>query len=150
MKRKYELMFTVDALLDEGQVDENANKVRQMLESKGAEIEDWNRWGKRRFAYEIKGRTHGVYFVVTMTMEPNVVAEVEQLLKLNESVLRHLMIYITPRMEKLLAKQTDLRTKLSIETSERAAKMEGALSPERPQNLDEAEAVAEKLAAEDE
>ncbi len=150
MKRKYELMFTIDALLDDGQIEENANKVRQLLESKGGEIDDWNRWGKRRFAYEIKGRTHGVYFVVNLTLDPSVVEEVEQLLKLNETVLRHLLIYITPRMDKLIAKQTELRSKLSTETSERAAKMEGALSPERPGTLEEAEAVAEKMAAEDE
>ncbi len=148
MKRKYELMFTIDALLDEGQIEDNANKIRQMLESKGAEIVDWNRWGKRRFAYEIKGRTHGVYFVVTMMLMANAVAEVEQLLKLNECVLRHLMLYITPRMDKLMDKQNSLRSRLSTEVSDRAARADAANAPDRPQNLEEAEAIAEKIAVE--
>lgn len=149
MKRKYELMFTLDALLDDAAVEEAANKIRSGLEARGAEILDWNRWGKRRFAYEIKGRTHGVYVVVTMMMEPKETAEVELMLKLNDAVLRHLLLSISPRMEKLIAKQNALRSKLATEVSERAAKAETANNPadERPQSLEEAEAEAEKLTA---
>lgn len=151
MKRKYELMFTVDALLDDAQVDEVANRIRAVIESREGEILDWNRWGKRRFAYEIKGRTHGVYFVVTYLLAPNFINEIENALKLTESVLRHLNLVISERMEKLMARQYALREKLSQQVSERAAKAEGAMSDltgERPQNLDEAEAIAEKLSAE--
>ena len=151
MKRKYELMFTIDAVLDDPQVEEIANKIRSSMEAKGAEILDWNRWGKRRFAYEIKGRTHGVYYVILLMLPPDQVREVETMLKLTEPVLRYLLINITPRMEKLMIKQNRLKTKLSQETSERAVKSEAAsielAGDERPQSVEEAIEAVDKLSA---
>ncbi|MDK9701174.1 MAG: 30S ribosomal protein S6 [bacterium] len=151
MKRKYELMFTIDAVLDDPQIEEIANKIRSSMEARGAEILDWNRWGKRRFAYEIKGRTHGVYYVILMMLPADQVREVELMLKLTEPVLRHLLLNITPRMEKLMIKQNRLKAKLSQEVSERAVKSEAAsielAGDERPQSVEEAIEAVDKISA---
>ncbi|MCX7835350.1 MAG: 30S ribosomal protein S6 [bacterium] len=149
MKRKYELMFALDAVLDDNQVEEVANKIRSAIEGREGEILEWDRWGKRRFAYEIKGRTHGVYYVTVFKILPSKISELELFLKLNEAVLRYLILVITPRMEKLIAKQNNIRSKLSTELSESAVKLTAAevdlYGTERPLTIEEANQEFESI-----
>lgn len=126
MKRKYELMFALDAVLDDNQVEEIANKIKGAIESREGDILIWNRWGKRRFAYEIEGRTHGVYYLTEFSIAPSKITELELALKLNEAVLRHLLLSITTRMEKLIARQNILRSKLHMEVTDRTVKVTAA------------------------
>jgi small subunit ribosomal protein S6 len=51
-----------------------------------------NHWGKRQFAYTIRGREVGYYVVVQFEADAGQLAEFERLIKLDESVLRHLMV----------------------------------------------------------
>jgi small subunit ribosomal protein S6 len=45
-------------------------------------------WGRRRLSYEIKKKTEGIYAVVDLQAEPDVVKELDRQLNLNEAVLR--------------------------------------------------------------
>lgn len=149
MKRKYELMFALDAVLDDNQVEEIANKIKSAIESREGEIHEWNRWGKRRFAYEIKGRTHGVYYLTVFSIAPSKIAELDLILKLNEAVMRYLILVITSRIEKLIAKQNRIRSKLSTELSESAAKLTAAeidlYGNDRPTSIEEANQEFESI-----
>jgi small subunit ribosomal protein S6 len=45
-------------------------------------------WGKRRLAYQIEKKSEGIYAVVDLTAEPDIVQELDRQLNLNEGVLR--------------------------------------------------------------
>ena len=55
------------------------------------------RWGRRRFAYEIDDRNEGYYVVVTFSAEPVAQAELERTLNLADEVLRHKVIVLPAR-----------------------------------------------------
>jgi small subunit ribosomal protein S6 len=51
-----------------------------------------DRWGKRRFAYEVRHRSEGYYVLIDTTAEPEAVAEVDRMLGLADEVIRHKVI----------------------------------------------------------
>ena len=51
-----------------------------------------DRWGKRRFAYEVRHRNEGYYVLIDALAEPTAVAEVDRMLGLADEVIRHKVI----------------------------------------------------------
>lgn len=90
--RAYELMFIVDPELDQDAVEKIIERVTQSIAGQGGEVLSLDRWGKRRLAYEIAGRTEGNYNLVTFRCTPEGSGEVNRVLRITEGVLRHLLV----------------------------------------------------------
>ena len=82
--RRYELMVILDPDLEERTV---APSLDQFLTG-GGNVEKVDVWGRRRLSYEIAKKAEGIYAVVDLTAEPDVVKELDRQLNLNEAVLR--------------------------------------------------------------
>ena len=91
--RSYELIFLVDAALPREELDALIEKVRNYLEREGGVIDNIRVSEVRRLAYEIKKRTHGIYVVFNFHILPNRVAELDRMLRMEERVLRHMVIH---------------------------------------------------------
>jgi len=89
-KRTYEEMF----LLDSGNPDFNAvsEPIRTVLERRGAEILSIKPWDERKLAYEIRGRKRGLYILTYFLIDPRMVVEVEHDFKLDERILRVIIL----------------------------------------------------------
>lgn len=79
--------------------DENTPAVIEQINNYigrlGGEVNEINQsapWGKRRLAYPIDKHNDGYYVVTTLRLDPNQMTELERGLRLNEDVLRHLVI----------------------------------------------------------
>ena len=94
MTNQYEVVYIFDSSLEEPQVNEHLEKFHALLKTseKPEPIRNVNHWGKRQLAYSIKGRDVGYYAVVQFDAEARQLAEFERLIKLDESVLRHLIV----------------------------------------------------------
>ncbi|MFA0731686.1 MAG: hypothetical protein HZLCBSQH_002033 [Candidatus Fervidibacterota bacterium] len=90
--KSYELIFLVDAALPKEELDALIAKVQGIIEQREGIVENVRVSDVRRLAYEIKKRTHGVYVVVNFFLLPSQIAELERLLRLDERVLRHMVI----------------------------------------------------------
>ncbi len=90
--RSYELIFLVDAGLPKEELDEVIGKVQTFLEQRDGVVDNVRVSDVRRLAYPIKKRTHGIYVVVNFWLKPNLIAELERMLRLEERVLRHMVI----------------------------------------------------------
>ena len=66
-----------------------------MVTSQGGEVLDVTEWGKRRLAYEINDYREGYYVIMKFKDESNVTAELERLMRINDSVMR----YLTTRVD---------------------------------------------------
>ncbi|MFA0750474.1 MAG: hypothetical protein SLRJCFUN_000877 [Candidatus Fervidibacter sp.] len=91
--RSYELIFLVDAALPKEELDALIEKVQGFIEQRDGVVDNVRVSDVRRLAYEIKKRTHGVYVVVNFWLLPSQIAELERLLRLDERVLRHMVIH---------------------------------------------------------
>lgn len=91
MKRVYETVLVVDALLPDEKIEAVIKTTEDFL-SKNSELKKVDRRGKRRLSYEIKKKTHGDYTVFTYGAEGSLIMELERKLRLNEAVLRFLTV----------------------------------------------------------
>jgi small subunit ribosomal protein S6 len=88
----YELMYVLTPELDEAGVEEATARVSAMLTGRGGEITNVDSWGRRRLAYPIENHLEGVYSVVRLKLDPTSITAIERDFRLNESVIRHLLI----------------------------------------------------------
>lgn len=89
--RAYELMIIFSAELDESAVQTSINKIASQAEEAGGSLEKTDKWGVRRFAYEIKHKWEGFYVVLEIAA-PNALDEVDRTLRLADDVIRHKFI----------------------------------------------------------
>lgn len=87
--RPYEVMIILDAGLEDDAVRASVDRATQLLEGKGATIGRVDRWGKRRFAYEMNHRWEGYYVLLRVEADPPAMAELDRQLFLADEVLRH-------------------------------------------------------------
>jgi small subunit ribosomal protein S6 len=90
--RHYEVMVILDAGLEEDAIRTTVDRATQLVANGGGTVGKVDRWGKRRFAYEVHHRTEGYYVLIEATAEPAVLAEVDRMLGLADDVIRHKVI----------------------------------------------------------
>ncbi len=86
--RQYELMVILDPELEERTVAPSLDQFLNVVRQGGGTVEKVDIWGRRRLAYEIQKKTEGIYAVVDLEADPDVVKELDRQLNLNEAVLR--------------------------------------------------------------
>lgn len=86
--RDYEAMVIVDARLDEGDLQKAVDRVSSAITDGGGEVIGIDRWGVRRFAYEIDHRREGYYFVTNFRAEEDVVDNLTRLLRISDEYVR--------------------------------------------------------------
>ncbi len=94
MARQYEIVYIFDSALEEAQVNERLEQHHALL--KTAEhpqpVTAVNHWGRRTLAYPIDRKETGYYVVVQFETDTSVLSEFERALKLDEAVLRYLLV----------------------------------------------------------
>ncbi len=101
----YEGMF----LLDSGKVSgdwNNAQKlVHGILERHQAEVIASRPWDERRLAYSIKSHKKGMYYLTYFRAEGPSLAKIELDCRINESILRQLVLKVHPKLADQLVAQ---------------------------------------------
>lgn len=88
--RKYELMYIIRPELEQEALQAVVDKFQGIIQN-GGEITKHDVMGKRRLAYEINKIRDGVYVLVNFTATPDVVVELERILKISDEVIRYLI-----------------------------------------------------------
>ncbi|MDN4618461.1 30S ribosomal protein S6 [Paenibacillus sp. PsM32] len=88
--RNYEVMYILRPELEQEAVDAAVEKFKGII-TNGGEITKHDVMGKRRLAYEIKKIRDGIYVLVNFQSAPEVVAELERLMKISDDVIRYLI-----------------------------------------------------------
>ena len=68
-----------------------AEKMKEFINSNG-ELANIDEWGKRTLAYEIKKEKEGFYILFTFTAAPESMAEMDRILRLDERVLKYIVV----------------------------------------------------------
>ena len=95
---RYEMIYIIDAGLEDSARKELIEKVSALIEGNGGEIEKVDEtWGKRRLAYAIDYKTEGWYVLVNFKAPVELPRELERNLQINENVLRYLVIKLVEK-----------------------------------------------------
>ena len=86
--RDYEAMVIVDARLEEGDIQKAVDRFVSVVGEAGGEVSNVDRWGKRRFAYEIDHQHEGYYFVATFDAPEAAVDQLKRTLQISDEFIR--------------------------------------------------------------
>src|SRR2546427_10517007 len=89
MLREYEGMLILPAEADEALVSTAVDRIAKTIAPTGGKVESIDRWGRRRFAYEIARQHEGDYVVGRFQAEPSVQAGPGHTRKLAHEGRRH-------------------------------------------------------------
>ncbi|WP_078556380.1 30S ribosomal protein S6 [Bacillus alkalicellulosilyticus] len=90
--RNYEIMYIIAPNLEEAANKEIVERYNGVLTNNGAELEKVEEMGKRRLAYEINNFREGFYVKLNVLSNPEAIAEFNRLIKINENVIRTLIV----------------------------------------------------------
>ena len=95
-------MLILPAEADEALVGTAVERIAKIVSAGGGAVGQLERWGRRRFAFEIDRKTEGYYVVVRFTAEPSAQPELDRVLKLADEVIRH-KVMVLPEKAKTAA-----------------------------------------------
>jgi len=87
----YEIMTITKADLGEQESKNTSKKISDLITTLGGKVTKDDFWGKRKFAYEIRGSTEGFYDVLTFEIDASKVEKLKTKLNLMTDVLRYLI-----------------------------------------------------------
>lgn len=88
---KYETMYIISPTVDDEQVKALVEKFNDLISEHG-EIEKVEEWGRKKLAYEVQDQKEGYYVLVYFTANPEFPAELERIFKINEDILKYLIL----------------------------------------------------------
>ncbi|MEG0073099.1 MAG: 30S ribosomal protein S6 [Clostridia bacterium] len=90
MMNAYEMITILTSNVTDETRDEFIQKMKDLI---GAEVDvTVEDWGRKKLAYEIKKQNEGYYLMFTFSSNPSDIAEMERVLRLNDTVLKHMVI----------------------------------------------------------
>ena len=90
--KHYETVIIFDPTLDEARVSAKVQEVERRIREGGGEVDSIDHWGKRKLAYPMEKKESGTYVLIKHTADARQVAEVDRILRLDDTVLRHMNV----------------------------------------------------------
>ena len=103
--RTYEALYIISPELDDNAIQTVIADVEKFITTSGGTIVRSEVLGKRKLAYTIKKHTDGVYVVLRFIANPDSIKRLEQQLKLTESIIRYMVLYLDDKTLKLEEQQ---------------------------------------------
>jgi small subunit ribosomal protein S6 len=95
---EYEVTYILRPSLEESEIEQRANAIAEIVKSQHGDVTGIERLGKKRLAYEIDDVREGNYVVMQFKSEAAASKELERQLKLQEDVLRALIVRLDAKM----------------------------------------------------
>ncbi len=86
--RDYEAMVIVDARLEEGEIQKAVDRFTTAITEAGGTVGNVDRWGNRRFAYEIDHKHDGYYFVTAFTAPEEAIDRLKRTVQISDEYIR--------------------------------------------------------------
>ena len=117
-QRQYELVYVLSPQASEQDVTDLHAQIEGTIARFNATLARTENWGRRKLAYEIGGHKEGTYVLEVIEGGGEVMKEIDRRLKVNEQVLRHLVVRVDEELR--AAEQT--RSRRQAEAQRRAAR----------------------------
>ncbi|MBI3118424.1 MAG: 30S ribosomal protein S6 [Candidatus Hydrogenedentes bacterium] len=92
--RTYEALYIASAAVDDDGIQTMAKDTETLVANHGGAIVRSEIWGRRKLAYVVKKQSEGNYILLRFQAKPDFIARLESTFKLNESILRYLIVHL--------------------------------------------------------
>ena len=90
--KAYELLFFVAPNTDEETRAGIMKRIDVAITAEGGVVDSVEDWGKRKLAFEIDDLTEGDYTLINFHADPQQIAELDRVLRINDAVKRHMVV----------------------------------------------------------
>lgn len=90
--REYELVTIIKPDVSDEDAAAVVEKAKSFITDRKGELAEVNNWGKRKLAYPVGQYKEGNYFLMRFKLGAKETRELETSLKLNERIMRHLLV----------------------------------------------------------
>ena len=144
--RRYETILIVDPDLGEEQRGTVFDKIRELIPQKGGLLVEFDEWGSRKLAYEIKKKQRGYYVRINYCGGGDLVSEMERQFRIDDRVMKYMTILLDTEadMERIQEAMTQ------AEQEAEAAAAAASKPAEPPETVTEAVAEAAPVETESE
>jgi|SRR5690606_8989565 len=101
----YELMYVVNTVLNDEQVKDIVARVSAFIRENGGDIVEVEERGSQRLAYPIEKKRNGYYVLAHFRAPAALIARLERALRINDDIMRHLILRYDAKMERHYQKQ---------------------------------------------
>ena len=90
--KAYELLFFVAPTLEEDARANVMGRIEKVIAEGEGTVDKAEDLGKRKLAYEINNLTEGDYILIDFHADPDHIAELDRILRINDNVERHMIV----------------------------------------------------------
>jgi small subunit ribosomal protein S6 len=135
--RKYETIFISDPDLQDQTRSDLFDKVRNIIAKENGIFLDFDDWGNKKLAYEIKKKFRGHYVCATYGGTGDLVKELERNLRLSDDVLKFMTILVS---DNVTVEQLEQEVRERKEAAKPAAEQETGETETSSEEIDDAQA----------
>ena len=107
-KSRYEMVVLFRPEL-ESKMDASLKTIADLVKQSGGGIITDQDWGRKELAYKIAGETHAIYRQYELSLPADAPAKIDGVLNITDDVIRHLIVKIDEKVEKVLAEEKKMR-----------------------------------------
>jgi small subunit ribosomal protein S6 len=90
--KDYELVYILPPTVEEEQTAGVVEAVSNFVQTLKGEVQEVKPWGRRKLAFPIQHHREGSYVEMHFKLDPAASSDLERGLRLNESVLRYMLV----------------------------------------------------------
>lgn len=90
----YETTYIIDPAAGEEAIPAIVEKFSQHVQNGGGQVINIDNWGRRKMAYEIKGKKEGIYVTMRFSGPHELAQDLGRVLRISEEVVRNIVIKI--------------------------------------------------------
>ncbi len=90
--KAYELLYIVAPTIDDETRENVMSRIEATITASDGVIDNVDPWGRRKLAYEINHMADGDYTLVDFHADPQSIAELDRVLRINDVVVRHMVV----------------------------------------------------------
>jgi small subunit ribosomal protein S6 len=98
---KYELLYIIPAKYTDAEIASLVEKIKGIVTGAGATITETHDLGKRKLAYPINHVRNGHYVLAYFESAPDVMAKLNETLRLSVDILRHIIVARDPHLKNI-------------------------------------------------
>lgn len=89
---KYEILYIIRATVDDDQKAKVVEKFETLTATLGGTVESLDKWGTRKFAYEIDKQNEGYYVLMNVVCSKDAQIEINRQMGNDEAIVRRMIV----------------------------------------------------------
>jgi len=116
--QRYEAIYLISNKYSENELEPIHESINELFQNNGGIIVTEENWGKRKLSYPIKHFYHAYYYLLEYDLPTENVQKIDNSLRLDERILRHLIVQKRIKTETEIIKEQKAAQRIAKEQSE--------------------------------